>query len=153
MRRSAAAGVATTAAAVIVAARQIRLKSNAGDPSRIGGNNRREGRAVNRKRKKALTGAVAPQSQWTAPTSNFSDTSASYTNPHNGSHQYNVSEPKGCLGGAATATDHSDLFDPDAIPNGIPDTRTWAMMTIGFVGLAGAGGFGRGPRARLSAAG
>ncbi len=31
---------------------------------------------------------MLPQSQWTVPLTNFSGTSASYTNPYNGSHQY-----------------------------------------------------------------
>lgn len=36
-----------------------------------------------------MTSTVAPQSQWTVPLSSFSGTSAAYTNPYNGSHQYN----------------------------------------------------------------
>jgi hypothetical protein len=36
----------------------------------------------------AKTNTVLPQSQWTVPLTNFSGTSASYTNPYNGSHQY-----------------------------------------------------------------
>ncbi len=36
-----------------------------------------------------LTSTVAPQSQWTVPTSSFSGTSPDYTNPYNGSDQYN----------------------------------------------------------------
>jgi len=36
-----------------------------------------------------VTNTVAPQNQWTVPNNNFSGTSASYTNPYNGSHQYN----------------------------------------------------------------
>ncbi len=35
------------------------------------------------------TTAVAPQSQWTVPLASFSGTNAAYTNPYNGSHQYN----------------------------------------------------------------
>jgi len=36
----------------------------------------------------SLTSTVAPQSQWTVPLSSFSGSSASYTNPYNGAHQY-----------------------------------------------------------------
>ena len=36
-----------------------------------------------------LTSTVLPQNQWTVPLNNFSGTSTSYTNPYNGSHQYN----------------------------------------------------------------
>jgi hypothetical protein len=36
-----------------------------------------------------LTNNVAPASKWTVPLVSFSGTSASYTNPYNGSHQYN----------------------------------------------------------------
>jgi hypothetical protein len=35
-----------------------------------------------------LTNAVLPQSQWVSPIANFSGTSTAYTNPYNGSHQY-----------------------------------------------------------------
>jgi hypothetical protein len=41
----------------------------------------------------------------------------------------------GYLGGAADATDLSDLFKPGVIPSAIPETSTWAMMLIGFTGL------------------
>jgi len=34
-------------------------------------------------------GAVLPQNQWTVPLNSFSGTSAAYTNPYNGSNQYN----------------------------------------------------------------
>jgi hypothetical protein len=36
-----------------------------------------------------LTNTVLPQSQWTSPIQNFSGTSSTYTNPYNGSNQYN----------------------------------------------------------------
>lgn len=36
----------------------------------------------------SLTSTVAPQSQWTVPTASFRGTSPAYTNPYNGSHQY-----------------------------------------------------------------
>jgi phosphatidylinositol-3-phosphatase len=40
------------------------------------------------------------------------------------------------LGGAANASDLSDLFRPGAIA--VPEASTWAMMLVGFAGLAGA---------------
>ncbi len=36
-----------------------------------------------------LTNTVLPQSQWTVPLTSFSGTSTAYTNPYNGSNQYN----------------------------------------------------------------
>ena len=36
-----------------------------------------------------LTSTVAPQSTWTVPLSSFSGTNSAYTNPYNGSHQWN----------------------------------------------------------------
>ncbi|MBE7157493.1 MAG: phosphoesterase [Rhodospirillales bacterium] len=36
-----------------------------------------------------MTNTLAPQSAWTVPLQSFSGTSANYTNPYNGSHQYN----------------------------------------------------------------
>jgi hypothetical protein len=36
-----------------------------------------------------VTSTVLPQSQWTVPLNSLSGTSSSYTNPYNGSHQYN----------------------------------------------------------------
>jgi hypothetical protein len=47
----------------------------------------------------------------------------------------------GYLGGAADATDLSDLFKPGVIPSAIPETSTWAMMLIGFGALAAAATF------------
>src|SRR5215469_13452176 len=44
---------------------------------------------VNHPGANSLTSVVAPTDQWTVPLSSFSGTSASYTNPYNGSHQYN----------------------------------------------------------------
>ncbi len=63
---------------------------------------------------------------------------------------FGVSGPNGYLGGAGGATDLSALFQPGVIPSSIPETSTWAMMALGFAGLAGAAAFGRGSRARLA---
>ena len=43
------------------------------------------------------------------------------------------------LGGAAGANTLSDLFMPGAIPPGVPEPSTWAMMLAGFAGLAATG--------------
>jgi phosphatidylinositol-3-phosphatase len=62
--------------------------------------------------------------------------------------------PDGYLGGAADATTLADLYKAGAIPSAIPETSTWAMMAIGFAGLAGAAGLGRRrSAARLAAIG
>ncbi len=66
---------------------------------------------------------------------------------------FGVWGPNGYLGGAAGATDLSALFQPGVIPAAIPEPSTWAMMALGFVGLAGAAAFGRGSRARLAVVG
>ena len=44
---------------------------------------------VNHPGANSLTSTVAPTNQWTVPLSSFSGTSSSYTNPYNGSNQYN----------------------------------------------------------------
>ena len=72
--------------------------------------------SVNQPAANSLTGAVAPRDQWTVPLASFSGTSAAYTNPYNGSHQYNFA-PKhdGTLfftktnGGTASAGDYKPL--------------------------------------------
>jgi phosphatidylinositol-3-phosphatase len=51
--------------------------------------------------------------------------------------------PNGYLGGAADATDLSDLFKPGVIPSAIPEPSTWVMMGLGFAGLAGATAYRR----------
>ena len=70
--------------------------------------------SVNHPGANSLTSTVAPQNQWNVPTSSFSGTSASYTNPYNGSHQYNfATKHDGQLfftatnGGTATAANTS----------------------------------------------
>ena len=44
---------------------------------------------VNHPAPNSLTNEVAPADQWTVPLSSFNGTSPLYTNPYNGSHQYN----------------------------------------------------------------
>ncbi len=55
---------------------------------------------------------------------------------------FHVGDP-GFLGGAAGATDLSDLFKPGVIPSAVPEPSTWVMMGLGFAGLAGAGAYRR----------
>jgi phosphatidylinositol-3-phosphatase len=45
--------------------------------------------SVNQPGPNSLTSTVASKNQWTVPTTSFSGTFSSYTNPYNGSHQYN----------------------------------------------------------------
>ncbi|RBP05653.1 putative secreted protein with PEP-CTERM sorting signal [Roseiarcus fermentans] len=52
---------------------------------------------------------------------------------------FGVSGPGGYLGGVAGADNLGALFQPGVIPNGIPEPRSWAMMLLGFAGLAVAG--------------
>lgn len=69
---------------------------------------------VNHPGPNSLTSVVASPDEWTVPLSSFSGTSTSYTNPYNGSHQYNLA-PKhdGELfftttnGGTTTTPDYS----------------------------------------------
>jgi hypothetical protein len=48
-----------------------------------------EGIDLTRNGSNQLTNTVLPESQWIVPLSNFSGTSAAYTNAYNGSHQFN----------------------------------------------------------------
>ncbi len=45
--------------------------------------------SVNQPGANSLTSTVAPQNEWTVPLKSFSGNSAAYTNPYNGSNQYN----------------------------------------------------------------
>ena len=56
---------------------------------------------------------------------------------------FHVESDSPYLGGAGGANSLSDLFKPGAIPSGVPEPSTWAMMLLGFGGLAGAGAYRR----------
>ncbi len=58
----------------------------------------------------------------------------------------------GYLGASGGATSLSDLYVAGAIPSSIPEPSTWAMMALGFAGLAGAAGLRRKSRAASLAA-
>ena len=78
--------------------------------------------SVNHPGANSLTSTVAPQNQWNVPTSSFSGTSASYTNPYNGSHQYNfAAKHDGQL--FFTATNGGTATAPDTSPSN-PEIRT-----------------------------
>jgi hypothetical protein len=66
---------------------------------------------VNQPGANSLTSTVAPESDWTVPLTRFSGTSPDYTNPYNGSHQYDFA-PKhdGTL--FFTATNGGNDFSP-----------------------------------------
>ena len=49
--------------------------------------------------------------------------------------------PGGYLGAAGGATSLADLFKPGVIPSAVPEPSTWAMMLLGFAGVAGAAGY------------
>ena len=51
--------------------------------------------------------------------------------------------PGGYLGAAGGATSLADLFKPGVIPSAVPEPSTWAMMLLGFAGVAGAAGYRR----------
>lgn len=68
-----------------------------------------------------LSNTVAPQSQWTVPLVSLSGTSPDYTNPYNGSHQYNF----------ATKHDGQLFFDQT---NGITDHSVNGGVTTNVAG-------------------
>ena len=77
---------------------------------------------VNQPGANSLTSTVAPQNQWTVPTSSFSGTSSAYTNPYNGSNQYNFAvKHDGQL--FYTATNGGTLSAPNFSPSN-PEAQT-----------------------------
>ena len=80
---------------------------------------------VNHPGANSLTSVVAPRDQFTVPLSSFSGTSASYTNPYNGSHQYNFA-PKHdgelfftTTNGGTTTTPDFSTSNPE-VPHYVP---------------------------------
>ena len=82
--------------------------------------------SVNHPGSNTLTSTVAPQSQWNVPTSSFSGTSAAYTNPYNGSHQYNFA-PKHDGQLFFTATNGGTATAPDTSPSN-PEAQFYAPL-------------------------
>ncbi len=82
--------------------------------------------SVNHPGANSLTSAVAPNTQWNVPTSSFSGTSADYTNPYNGSHQYNfAAKHDGQL--FFTATNGGTATAPDTSPSN-PEAQFYAPL-------------------------
>ena len=82
--------------------------------------------SVNHPGASSLTSTVAPQGQWTVPTSSFSGTSPDYTNPYNGSHQYNFAvKHDGSL--FFTATNGGTATAPDTSPSN-PEAKFYAPL-------------------------
>src|SRR5262249_34849679 len=73
-----------------------------------------------------LTSTVGSQSQWTVPTSSFSGTSAAYTNPYNGSNQYNFA-PKHDGQLFFTATNGGSATAPNFSPSN-PEAQFYAPL-------------------------
>ena len=81
---------------------------------------------VNQPGPNSLTSTVAPQDQWTVPLKSFSGTSAAYTNPYNGAHQYNfATKHDGQL--FFTATNGSTSAGPDFSPSN-PEAQYYAPL-------------------------
>ena len=82
--------------------------------------------SVNHPGANSLTSTVAPNAQWSVPTSSFSGTSAAYTNPYNGSHQYNfAAKHDGQL--FFTATNGGTPTAPDTSPSN-PEAQFYAPL-------------------------
>jgi len=82
--------------------------------------------SVNQPGANALTSTVAPQNQWTVPTTSFSGTAAAYTNPYNGSDQYNFAvKHDGQL--FYTATNGGTLSAPNFSPSN-PEAQYYAPL-------------------------
>lgn len=81
---------------------------------------------VNQPAANSLTSTVAPQSEWTVPLKSFSGTSADYTNPYNGSHQYNYAvKHDGQV--FFTATNGSSATAPN-FSSSNPEARNYAPL-------------------------
>ena len=81
---------------------------------------------VNQPGANALTSTVAPQSQWTVPLKSMSGTSPDYTNPYNGSHQYNYAvKHDGQV--FFTATNGSSSTAPNFSPSN-PEAQHYAPL-------------------------
>lgn len=81
---------------------------------------------VNQPGANSLTSTVAPQSQWTVPLKSMSGTSPDYTNPYNGSHQYNYAvKHDGQV--FFTATNGSSSTAPNFSPSN-PETQHYAPL-------------------------
>jgi len=82
--------------------------------------------SVNQPGANSLTSTVAPKNQWTVPTTSFSGTSSSYTNPYNGSHQYNYAVKHNPFA-FFTATNGGTATAPNTSPSN-PQSQNYAPL-------------------------
>jgi hypothetical protein len=82
--------------------------------------------SVNQPGANSLTSTVAPKNQWTVPTTSFSGTSSSYTNPYNGSHQYNYAVKHNPFA-FFTATNGGTATAPNLSPSN-PQAQNYAPL-------------------------
>jgi hypothetical protein len=82
--------------------------------------------SVNQPGANSLTSTVASKNQYTVPTSSFSGTSAAYTNPYNGSHQYNYAVKHNPFP-FFTATNGGTATAPNTSPSN-PQSQNYAPL-------------------------
>jgi hypothetical protein len=82
--------------------------------------------SVNHPAPNSLTSTVAPKNQWTVPTTSFSGTSTAYTNPYNGSDQYNYAVKHNPFP-FFTATNGGTATAPNTSPSN-PQSQNYAPL-------------------------
>jgi hypothetical protein len=82
--------------------------------------------SVNHPAANSLTSTVAPKNQWTVPTTSFSGTSTAYTNPYNGSDQYNYAVKHNPFP-FFTATNGGTATAPNTSPSN-PQSQNYAPL-------------------------
>ena len=82
--------------------------------------------SVNQPAANSLTSTVAPKNQWTVPTTSFSGTSTAYTNPYNGSDQYNYAVKHNPFP-FFTATNGGTATAPNTSPSN-PQSQNYAPL-------------------------
>jgi phosphatidylinositol-3-phosphatase len=82
--------------------------------------------SVNQPPPNSLTSTVAPKNQWTVPTTSFSGTSTAYTNPYNGSDQYNYAVKHNPFP-FFTATNGGTATAPNTSPSN-PQSQNYAPL-------------------------
>jgi hypothetical protein len=82
--------------------------------------------SVNQPAPNSLSSTVAPKNQWTVPTTSFSGTSTAYTNPYNGSDQYNYAVKHNPFP-FFTATNGGTATAPNTSPSN-PQSQNYAPL-------------------------
>src|SRR5271154_3669863 len=82
--------------------------------------------SVNQPGANSLTSTVAPKNQYTVPTTSFSGTSSAYTNPYNGSNQYNYAVKHNPFA-FFTATNGGTTAAPNTSPSN-PQAQNYAPL-------------------------